>query len=168
MDISTHDKSVPLVRANPPSPSACYAVSVLSPASTVGCPVNAGRMGGQMTKKNNSGSTWGWYWQKQEDAGEVGHHSCPHLADCMACSPNRTVSSATACSCWLLHIVQKSEMWSSKWVLPISELCCFITFQKRCTCYNPVHSISDSGVAMPAAEFVFTIHDIFTTRSRGR
>lgn len=70
---------------------------------------------------------------------------------------------------WLLHIVQKEHtMWSSECVLPISELCCFITFQKRCKFYNPAHSIRDSDVAMPTAESVFTIHDIFTTRSRGR
>lgn len=81
----------------------------------------------------------------------------PHLAERPACSPNCAISSAVAFSCWLLHVVQKSEPWSSKCVLPISELCCFIAFQKRCMFYNSVHSIRDSGVAMPAAELVFNI-----------
>lgn len=92
----------------------------------------------------------------------------PHLAERPACSPNSAVSSAAAFSCWLLYVVQKSEPWSGKCVLPISELRCFIVFQKRCMFYNPVHSIRDSGVAMPAAESVFIILGIFTTRSRGR
>lgn len=89
----------------------------------------------------------------------MGHHSCPHLSDHTACSLSCAVSSAVAFSCWLLHIVQKSTMWSSDCVLPISELCCFIAFQKRCKFYNPVHSIRDSDVAMLTAESVFTIHN---------
>lgn len=89
----------------------------------------------------------------------MGHHSCPHLADHAACSLICAISSAAAFSRWLLHIVQRSAMWSSKRVLPISEPHCFITFQKGCEFYNLVHPVRDSGVATPTAESVFTIHD---------
>lgn len=119
-------------------------------------------------KKNNTGSTGAESDKNKRMLGRRGITPGHTLPDHKDCSLICAVSSAVTFSCWLLHIVQKSTKWSSKCVLPISELCCFIEFQKRCEFYNPVHSIRDSNVAMPAAESVFTTHDVFTTRSRGR
>lgn len=119
--------------------------------------------GGQMTEKRlRITKTRGCWW----GGGITPAHTL--LSARPVASTVCAVSSALAFSRWLPHIVQKSETQSSKCGLPISEPCCFIAFQKRCRFYNPVRPIRDNGVAMPTAEFVVTVHDIFTTRSWGR